>query len=86
MSSPLIAYTLIRCHAGKEMNAYETLKSLAREVGDIKEIALLYGMYDIVLRIESENTERLKEIIFKIRGVDGVTETYTFLAAEREVL
>ena len=83
--SALIAYTLIRCQAGKEMTSYEALKKLAKEVGDIKEIALLYGMYDIVLRIASNYTERLKEIIFKIRNVEGITETYTFLAAEREV-
>ncbi|MEM2637181.1 MAG: Lrp/AsnC ligand binding domain-containing protein [Candidatus Korarchaeota archaeon] len=81
-----VVYTLIKCAAGQEIDVFAKLKQLGEECGWIKEIALLYGLYDIFLRIEIDSTDNLKNLILRIRSFPGISETYTFLAMERVIL
>ncbi|UCE72944.1 MAG: Lrp/AsnC ligand binding domain-containing protein [Methanomassiliicoccales archaeon] len=72
-------FVLIRIAVGEEDYAYHKL----REIEGISGIHFVYGQYDMVLVIEEKDSTKLRDIIMKkIRGVKGVIETTTLVAAD----
>jgi DNA-binding Lrp family transcriptional regulator len=70
------AYVLINTELGHEA---EVVKELKMIVG-ISEIYLVYGVYDIIGRIEAETMEELKNIIsWKVRRIQRVRSTLTMI-------
>ena len=74
-----IAYVLINAELGREK---VLLKDL-RAIENINEVYLVYGVYDIIIKVEAENMEKLKEILtFKIRRLSDVSSTLTMTVHE----
>ena len=74
-----IAYVLINAELGREK---VLLKDL-RAIENINEVYLVYGVYDIIIKVEAENMEKLKEILtFKIRRLSDVRSTLTMTVHE----
>ncbi|MEM4799321.1 MAG: Lrp/AsnC ligand binding domain-containing protein [Sulfolobales archaeon] len=49
----------------------------------MKELYLVYGVYDIVARIEADSIEKLKEVVAdKIRKIPKVKSTLTMIVIE----
>ncbi len=72
-----IAFVLIDAESGVE---FELLKEL-RETEHVAEAHVVYGVYDILAKIEGSTPEEVKEtIIRKIRYLDHVEGTLTLLA------
>ncbi|MCJ7610437.1 Lrp/AsnC ligand binding domain-containing protein [Candidatus Bathyarchaeota archaeon] len=70
------AYILINVETGSEV---EVLKAL-RKIENVREAHGVYGVYDLIARVEAESMERLKEIItWKIRRLDKVRSTLTMM-------
>ncbi len=70
------AFVLINAEIGAET---EVLKGL-KEVNEVKEAHMVYGVYDIIARIETETMQELKDIIsWKIRRLDKVRSTLTMI-------
>jgi len=70
------AYILISVEIGAEG---EVLKSL-KPVSEIKEAHLVYGVYDIIARVETETMQELKDAVsWKIRRIDKVRSTLTMI-------
>jgi len=60
----------------------EVLKSL-RGVPEVREAYYVYGVYDVVAKIETESMDRLKEVITsKVRGLDKIHSTLTTIVSE----
>ncbi|MFN4336842.1 MAG: Lrp/AsnC ligand binding domain-containing protein [Candidatus Nitrosocaldus sp.] len=73
------AYVLINCDLGAED---EIIKEI-RKIPETKEVAGVYGVYDIVAKIESDSMDKLREIItWKIRRIDKVRSTLTMIVIE----
>ncbi len=73
------AFVLINAEIGSED---EVLKDL-RAMEQIKEAYVVYGVYDIVARIESETMDKLKEIVtWKVRRLNKVRSTLTMIVVE----
>ena len=73
------AFVLINAELGKEQ---AILKEL-RQINGVKEAYFVYGVYDIIAKVEAESTEKLKEIVtFKIRRMADVRSTLTMTAVE----
>lgn len=73
------AYVLINVEMGNEKTVLDQLKN----VENVKEGWIVYGIYDIVVKVSAERTEQLKEIISeKIRKIDGVRNTLTLIPIE----
>jgi DNA-binding Lrp family transcriptional regulator len=69
-----MAFVLINCEIGGEG---EVIKNL-REIEEVKEVHGLFGVYDIIAKIESDDRRRIEEIvIWKIRKFDKVRQTIT---------
>lgn len=72
-------FVLVKIAVGEELEALEKL----RDIPGITSIHLVYGEYDMVLVIEERDTTKLRDIIMRhIRGVKGVLDTTTLVAAD----
>jgi len=73
------AFVFMNIDAGSEN---EVLKSL-RAVPEVKESYFVYGVYDVVAKIETESMDRLKEVITsKVRGLGKIRSSLTTIVSE----
>jgi DNA-binding Lrp family transcriptional regulator len=71
-----IAYVLINSEVGKEHDVIEQLKKM----DSVKEINYVYGVYDIVTKVETKDINDLKSaVIAEIRKLDYVKSTLTMI-------
>lgn len=74
-----LAFVLINAEIGSESELVEEL----RKMPYVKEAYLVYGVYDIIARIEAESMDKLKEIVtWKIRKLNKVRSTLTMIVME----
>jgi DNA-binding Lrp family transcriptional regulator len=74
-----IAFVFINVEPGSETEVLERL----REVPEVKESYLVFGVYDLVAKVETDAMDRLKEVItWKIRKLDKVRSTLTTVVME----
>ena len=75
------AYILINTDVGAEQEVLDQLKSMP----EVTEAAAVYGIYDIVCRIESDTMEKLKEtMIANLRSVARIRSTMTMICVSDE--
>ena len=73
------AFVLINSELGKE----EELLKEFRSMENVKEAHFVYGVYDVIVKVEAESVEKLKDLItFKIRRLSDVRSTLTMTVAE----
>ena len=73
------AFVLINAELGKEEGILKELRSIA----NVKEAHFVYGVYDIITKVEANSMEKLKEIVtLKIRRLTDVRSTLTLTVAE----
>ncbi len=73
------AYVLITCGLGHEAEIIDEIKQLE----DVKEVHWVFGAYDIIVKVESDSVEHLRETItWKIRKLNRVRSTLTLMATE----
>lgn len=71
------AFVLVLTSAGKEREILEKLKG----VPNVKEAYMVYGEYDLLLKVEAETLKDLDEIIMgKIRKMPDIQLTSTLIA------
>lgn len=69
-----LSYVLLNVEPGSE----EKVLNEVRKVPNVKECHRVYGVYDMIARIEADSMDALKEIVtWKIRRLDGVRSTLT---------
>ncbi len=74
-----IAYVLINCDLGFDVEIINELKHLS----DVKDVLGVFGAYDILVKLESANVEKLRDIItWKIRKLKRVRSTLTLMTME----
>ena len=74
-----IAYVLISCDLGTEKAIIDELKTFE----GVKEVLGTLGIYDIIVKVESQNAHKLREIItWKIRKMNHIKSTLTLLGIE----
>ncbi len=74
-----LAFVLINTEMGSESEVMNALK----KISDVKEVYVVYGVYDVIAKVESDTMDRLKDVItWNIRRSDKVRSTLTMMAAE----
>lgn len=76
---PPIAFVLVNTEIGSENEVLKTLK----KVSGVTEAYSVYGVYDIVAKIQAETMDKLKEMVtWHIRRLDKVRSTLTMIVTE----
>jgi len=71
-----MAYTLINSETGYEAEVIEELN----KIPGVQEIYQLYGVYDIIIKLEAESLEELKEtMLLTVRKLERVKTTLTLI-------
>ena len=81
-----VAFILLNSDLGSDQEIITKLKEmLAVEKGIKYEVQGVYGIYDIVVKIEAANSDLLRTIITnKIRKIDKVQSTLTMMVIEEQ--
>jgi DNA-binding Lrp family transcriptional regulator len=70
------AFVLVNAELGYETKLADEMKSIS----GVNDAYTIYGVYDILLKVEAPTMDRLKEFIStKIRRMRGVKSTLTML-------
>lgn len=74
-----LAFVLINAELGGEEALIQELK----KIDLVKEVYVVYGVYDLVAKIEADSMDKLKEAItWKIRRIDKIKSTLTMIVTE----
>lgn len=76
------AYVLITVQVGSEYEVYEYIKNDLSSKS-IKDIDIVYGEYDLIVRVEAGSLGELHEIVLKIRSNPAVKHTATLISAQK---
>lgn len=69
-----VAFILINVEAGAEGEVVQQLKSIE----NVTAVYPVYGVYDIVAKVEADTLQKLKETItWKIRRIEKIRSTQT---------
>ncbi len=70
-----MAFVLLNSEIGFEIDVLEDLKSIP----NVREAFMLYGVYDIIIQVEADTLEDLKELVREIRQMEKVRSTLTMI-------
>ena len=77
------AFVLLNTELGQESKIIEALEG----VEEITHIHSLYGIYDLIIEMEAETMDKVKEVVFnKVRRLDNVKSTITLLTYGEPVI
>jgi DNA-binding Lrp family transcriptional regulator len=79
----LRAYILLNTELGREPEVVRALK----DTTEIKNIYIVYGIYDLIVELEADTMDKVKKIVFdKIRRLDYVKSTITLITYDKPIL
>ncbi len=73
----IVAYVILVVEVGKEYDVLDKLKSLE----GITEARVVYGEYDIIVRMEVNSIKMLERLVMNIRRIKGVLRSVTLISA-----
>ena len=74
-----VAFILVNAETGSEDEVVAEL----RKIENVKESYTVFGVYDVVAKVEAESMDKLTETItWKIRRLDKVRSTLTMIVIE----
>jgi DNA-binding Lrp family transcriptional regulator len=77
----VVSYTLARVIPTHDKDVYEQVSTL----DEVKGVVLSYGVYDMMITIETENIEELDHLVFNvIRKIEGIVSTTTLIGADKK--
>ena len=80
------AYVLLNSDLGSDESIISKVKEILENEENINyEVQGVYGVYDIVLKISSNNTDNLRSVITnKVRKINKVQSTLTMMVIEEQ--
>ena len=80
------AYVLINSDLGTDESIISKIKAILKDEKGVEFTTQgVYGIYDIILKISSDNTDILRNIItYKIRKINKVQSTLTMMVVEQQ--
>lgn len=79
------AYVLLNSDLGSDSSIISEVKQILQEEDVDYEVQGVYGVYDIVLKLSSDNADKLRAIITnRIRKISKVQSTLTMMVIEEQ--
>ena len=80
------AYVLLNSDLGSDETIISKVKDILENEENVKyEVQGVYGVYDIILKVTSDNSDKLRSVITnKIRKIDKVQSTLTMMVIEEQ--
>ncbi|RMW39186.1 MAG: Lrp/AsnC family transcriptional regulator [Nitrosopumilus sp.] len=79
------AYVLLNSDLGSDESIINEVKQILADADVTYEVQGVYGVYDIVLKLSSDDAENLRSIITnKIRKITKVQSTLTMMVIEEQ--
>ena len=78
------AYVLLNSDLGTDESIINEVKKILAEEGVTYEIQGVYGVYDIVLKLSSDDGEKIRGVIQMIRKISKVQSTLTMMVIEEQ--
>lgn len=79
------AYVLLNSDLGSDESIIAEVKQILSEEDVTSEVQGVYGVYDIVLKLSSDDAEKLRAIITnRIRKISKVQSTLTMMVIEEQ--
>jgi DNA-binding Lrp family transcriptional regulator len=79
------AYVLLNSDLGSDESIINEVKQILAEEDIAYEVQGVYGVYDIVLKLSSNDAEKLRAIITnKVRKISKVQSTLTMMVIEEQ--
>jgi len=75
LSEKIVSYVLVVVSIGKEFDVLNKIKDLP----GITEAVVVYGEYDLVVRIEADNMKVIDNVVTSIRNIPSVLRTVTLI-------
>ena len=73
------AFTVVKVSSQKNVDVFEKIKKLPM----IKEVTLVYGEYDVIVKTRTKSMEELNRFIYNIlRKIPYITMTTTMIVAK----
>ena len=81
-----IAFVLINSDLGKDVEIIAKIKEILEPEKDITyEVQGVYGVYDVVLKVSSNDSPKLRSIVTnKIRRIENVQSTLNMIVIEEQ--
>ena len=74
-----LCYVLLNVELGSE----DRVLNEVRRIPNVKDCHRVYGVYDMIAKVEAESMDSLKQIVtWKIRRLEGVRSTLTAIAIQ----
>jgi len=87
MKKPLVptAYVLLNSDLGSDESIINEVKQILSEEDVKYDVQGVYGVYDIVLKLTSDDSEKIRAIITnKVRKISKVQSTLTMMVIEEQ--
>ena len=80
------SYVLINSNLGTDVEIITKIKDMLADQKDVElEIHGVYGVYDIVVKLSSDNSEKLRSIVTNdIRKIENVQSTLTMMVIQQQ--
>ena len=75
---PIVAYILVNVEVGMEGEVRDKIVDKFNKA--VTEARIVYGEYDIVVRVEVDSMRALEAVVSGIRAIEGVRRTVTLIA------
>lgn len=80
-----IAYILLNIQPNSESEVISKIREVMKGDQSVKyEIQGVYGVYDIIAKVECQSMDDVRNVLGKIRRVDKIASTITMLVNEEQ--
>jgi len=73
----IVAYILLLVDIGKEYSVAEKVKQL----NGVSEVKVVYGEYDVVVRVEVDSLKKLDKVVTSIRSIPHIIRSITLVSS-----
>ncbi len=82
MAEKVVAFVLCVTEIGKEYDVVRKIGEIAKSVGVEAEAYVVYGEYDVAVKLVADSLRKIDKAVTMIRSIPGIMRTVTLIAAE----